>query len=156
MIGPMRQPNRTLRAPSPHRAVAALASPVIGYFVARLLLELFVLPELPVYVACLAVAVVLGYRAWTARIDLRDDSLRVHNTLVSTTVAREHVRRVAENGRIEWQAGRSRATRSPAETLRAPWWTVRTGASTYARNREELRSWVRTASRRHPDDEAAA
>lgn len=156
MIGPMRHANRTLRAPALHRAVAALASPVVGYFVARLILELATLPEIPVYAACLALAVLLGYRAWAARVELREGSLRVHNTLVSTTVAREHVRRVPENGRVEWQDDRRRPSRTLAETLRAPWWTMRTSASTYARNREEVRSWVRTGPQSQPDEEAAA
>jgi hypothetical protein len=155
MIGPMRHANRTLRAPAVHRAVAALVSPVVGYFVARLLLELVDLPELPVYAVCLVVAVLLGYRAWAARIDLSDDAMRVHNTLVTQKIGRESVHRVAETGRIEWHTGRNRPTRSPAESLRAPWWTLGTAATTYARNREELRSWVRTA-RREPDDRAAA
>ncbi|GAA6524666.1 hypothetical protein [Intrasporangium sp. DVR] len=152
----MRYANRTLRAPAVHRAVAALASPVIGYFVARLLLELLTLPERPVYAVCLVVAVLLGYRAWAARIELEDESMRIHNTLVSSTIGRSDVRRVPESGRIEWHHGRTRPTRSPAESLRAPWWTLGTASRTYARNREELRSWVRTAPRAQPDDQAAA
>jgi len=40
MIGRMRHGPRTLRAPVGHRVVAAVASPLVGYFVARLILEL--------------------------------------------------------------------------------------------------------------------
>ena len=109
MIGPMggRQEgtgDSRLRAPAAHRAVAALACPVVGYFVARLLVRL--VPSLPApitYAVCLALAVALGWRAWSARIDLGTKSLRVHNTLVTTTVDRRDVRRVSSSGRLEWR-----------------------------------------------------
>lgn len=149
--------HRTLRAPAGHRAVAALASPVVGYFVARLLLVLAAWPEAPVYAVSLAVAALLGYRTWTARIDLRDRAMRVHNTLVSLTIPLDSVRRVTETGRVEWhpRRGNQRPTRSLAETLRSPWWTLGTARTTYARNQEEVRSWVR-AARRQPGNRAAA
>jgi hypothetical protein len=156
MIGRMRHGPRTLRAPAGHRVVAALASPVVGYFVARLVLELVNLPEGVVYAVCLTVAAVLGYRAWTARIDLRNnEAMRVHNTLVSQSISRDNVHRITERGRIEWRRRGDRPTRSLSETLRPPWWAFGTAATTYARNREELRSWVRTAGRR-PDGQPAA
>jgi hypothetical protein len=156
MIGRMRHGPRTLRAPVGHRVVAAVASPLVGYFVARLILELVNLPELPVYAVCLAVAAALGYRAWTARIDLSsDDAMRVHNTLVSQSISPDSVHRVTDSGRIEWRRGRDRPTRSLSETLRPPWWAFGTAATTYARNREELRSWVRTSGRR-PGGQPAA
>ena len=136
MIGRMRHGPRTLRAPAGHRVVAALASPVVGYFVARLVLELASLPEVPVYAVCLTVAAALAYRAWTARIDLRDnDAMRVHNTLVSQSISRHDVHRVTDRGRIEWRRGRDRPMRSLSETLRSPWWAFGTAATTYARNR---------------------
>ncbi len=156
MIGRMRHAPRILRAPAGHRVIAALASPLVGYLIARLILELVTLPELPVYGACLTVAAVLGVRAWAARIDLsRNDALRVYNTLVSQSISRSSVHRVTDNGRIEWRRGGDRPTRSLSETLRPPWWAFGTAATTYARNREELRSWVRTAGRR-PDGQPAA
>lgn len=160
MIGPMsamRHADRTLRAPAGHRAIAALASPVVGYFVARLVLVLSTLPELPVYTACLTLATLLGLRTWTARIHLGDTSMRVHNSLVTVTIPRDSVRRVTETGRVEWYQRRrnQRPSRSLAESLRAPWWTLGIARTTYARNQEEVRSWVRTG-RRQPDDKAAA
>ena len=156
MIGRMRHGPRTLRAPAGHRVVAALASPVVGYFVARLILELVDLSEVPVYAVCLSVAAALGFRAWTARIDLRNnEAMRVHNTLVSQSISRDDVHRITERGRIEWRRSGNRAARSLSETLRSPWWAFGTAATTYARNREEVRSWVRTAGRR-PDGQPAA
>lgn len=154
MIGPMRQADRTLRAPAAHRAVAAVLSPVIGYFVARLLLRLTDLPAAAVYGVCLVVAAFLGYRAWAARLELHDDTLRVHNTLLSQSVARADIRRVNEAGAIEWHASTGRSTRAPAEVLHRPWWTLGSGEATYRTNREEVRSWLRAARRRAGEQES--
>jgi len=137
-----------LRAPAAHRLVAALACPVVGYFVARLLLRFVpALPDAPTYAACLAVALVLAVRAWTARVDLGTKTLKVHNTLVTRTLERQHVKRVADNGRIEWLAGERRAMRLPSEALHGPWWTLGTGRGRYAANRARLESWQRTSPR---------
>ncbi|WP_256792574.1 hypothetical protein [Terrabacter sp. Ter38] len=145
-----------LRAPAAHRAVAALACPVIGYFVARLLVRL--VPSLPAtiaYAVCVALALALGWRAWSARIDLGTKSLRVHNTLATTTIDRRHVRRVTSRGRLEWRRGQGRPVRLPSEALRGAWWTVGTGRSAYAFNRQRLESWIRLSSRVDLDPEAA-
>jgi hypothetical protein len=150
----MRHADRTLRAPAAHRAVAAVASPVIGYFVARLLLRLADLPPAAVYGACLALAGLLGYRAWAARLELHEDSLRVHNTLLSQSVARADIRRVNEAGAIEWHASTGRSTRAPVEGLHRPWWTLGAGEATYRTNREEVRSWLRAARRRAGEQES--
>ncbi|MFD1052976.1 hypothetical protein [Terrabacter terrigena] len=144
-----------LRAPAAHRALSALACPVIGYFVARLVLHY--LPRGPVtavYAVCLTLAVALGWRAWSARIELGAQSLRVHNTLASTTVERSHVRRVSSGGRLEWTPGDGRPVRLPSEALRGAWWTLGTGRAAYALNRERLESWARL-SRADLDPEAA-
>ncbi|KJK13234.1 hypothetical protein UB45_04560 [Terrabacter sp. 28] len=144
-----------LRAPAAHRAVSALACPVLGFFVARLVLRL--LPGIPApvaYAVCLAVAVALGWRAWSARIDLGTTSLRVHNTLASTTVRRIDVRRVSSGGRLEWSRDDGRPVRLPSEALRGAWWTLGTGRAAYALNRERLESWARLA-RVDVDPEAA-
>jgi hypothetical protein len=145
----------TLRAPAGHRAAAAIASPFIGYFVARLVLRL--LPGSPtaaVYAVCPAVAVGLGWRAWSARVELGHSSLRVHNTLASTTIARRDVRRVSSGGRLEWARGDGRPVRLPCEALRGAWWTLGTGRAAYAFNRDRLESWARL-SQPHLDSEAA-
>jgi len=153
MIGPMGGSQEStgesrLRAPAVHRAVSALACPVVGYFVARLLVRLA--PSLPpaiTYAVCLAVAVALGWRAWSARIELGTKSLRVHNTLATTTVDRREVRRVSSAGRLEWNRPGSRPVRLPSEALRGAWWTFGTGRTAYALNRERLESWARLTSR---------
>jgi hypothetical protein len=144
-----------LRAPAVHRAVAALACPVVGYFVARLLVRLA--PSLPApttYAVCLALAFGLGWRAWSARIDLGRKSLRVHNTLATTTIDRRDVRRVSSSGRLEWRRGQGRPVRLPSEALRGPWWTFGTGRAAYAFNRQRLESWTRLSSRADLDSEA--
>ncbi|MGO4598119.1 hypothetical protein [Terrabacter sp. 2RAF25] len=133
-----------LRAPAAHRAVSALASPVIGYFVARLVLHLLPgVPSAAVYAVCLALALALGWRAWSARIELGPTSLRVHNTLASTTAARRDVRRVSAGGRLEWNRGGGRPVRLPSEALRGAWWTLGTGRAAYVLNRQRLESWAR-------------
>ncbi len=161
MIGPMGGRHEgtggsRLRAPAAHRAVAALACPVIGYFVARLLVRLVpALPATITYAVCLALALALGWRAWSARIDLGTKSLRVHNTLITTTIDRRDVRRVSSSGRLEWRRGQGRPVRLPSEALRGPWWTLGTGRSAYAFNRQRLESWTRLSSRADLDSEAA-
>ncbi|GAA3699356.1 hypothetical protein GCM10022399_14770 [Terrabacter ginsenosidimutans] len=146
-----------LRAPAAHRAVAGLTCPLVGYFVARLLVRL--VPSLPAaitYAVCLAVALALGWRAWSARIELGARSLRVHNTLATTTVDRRDVRRVSSSGRLEWRRSTSgRPVRLPSEALRGAWWTLGTGRSAYALNRERLESWARQTARLDLDTEAA-
>ena len=161
MIGPMRGTHEgtgrsCLRAPAGHRAVSALACPVIGYFVARLAVRLA--PSTPTavtYAVCLALAVALGWRAWSARVDLGTSSLRVHNTLATTRLARRDVRRVSASGRIEWRRDDGRPVRLPSEALRGAWWTFGTGRAAYAFNRERLKSWTRLGSRLDVDSEAA-
>jgi hypothetical protein len=138
----------TLQAPTWHRVVTALACPVIGYFVARLL-ERY-LPAVPAPAAlavCLTSALVLAVRAWRARVDLRRDELRVHNMLSSTTVERRLVRRVSSTGRVEFRRGSERLTRLPCEALQGPWWAFGSGGRRYVANRERLSSWARTSSR---------
>ena len=149
MIGPMGDAHlatggNRLRGPALHRALSALACPVIGYFVGRLVLRL--LPGLPatvVYAVCLGLALVLAWRAWSARIDLGTDSLRVHNTLATTSVQRSAVRRVSSGGRLEWSHGEGRRVRLPSEALRGAWWTLGSGRAAYVLNRERLESWAR-------------
>ncbi|GAA2745652.1 hypothetical protein GCM10009868_27930 [Terrabacter aerolatus] len=161
MIGPMRGRHEStggsrLTAPAAHRAVAGLTCPVVGFFVARLLEHL--VPSLPTvltYAVCLAVALTLGWRAWSARIDLGARSLRVHNTLATTTVDRRDVRRVSSSGRLEWRRGGDRPVRLPSEALRGAWWTLGTGRTAYALNRERLESWARLTARLDLDQEAA-
>jgi hypothetical protein len=134
----------TLRAPARHRAVAALANPVIAYLVARLLLRLLpALPTLPTYAVCVLIGIAVGWRAWTARIDLGSGAILVHNTLATTRVERRGIKRIAESGRVEWRPGSERAMRLPAEALHGPWWTLGTGRTAYALNREQARSWLR-------------
>ncbi len=140
-----------VRAPAALRAVAALASPVIGYFVARLLLRVAPLPETVTYAVCLAVGVVLGWRAWSARVVLDEHAASVHNALVTRTVHRHDIRRVDDRGRIEWHSGAPRPVRLPAEALRRPWWTLGVGESRYAGNREQVRRWL--ALERAPRDD---
>jgi len=161
MIGPMGGRHEgtggsRLRAPAGHRAVATLACPAIGYFVARLLVRL--VPSLPApmtYAVCVALALALAWRAWSARIDLGTKHLRVHNTLMTTTIDRRDVRRVSSGGRLEWRRGRGRPVRLPSEALRGGWWTLGTGRSAYAFNRQRLESWIRLSSRVDLDSEAA-
>lgn len=161
MIGPMHGRHEStggsrLSAPTAHRAVAGLTSPVVGFFVARLLVRL--VPSLPTamtYAVCLAVGLTLGWRAWSARIDLGTRSLRVHNTLATTTVDRRDVRRVSAGGRLEWRRGVGRPVRLPSEALRGAWWTLGTGRTAYALNRERLESWARLTARVDLDQEAA-
>jgi len=161
MIGPMGGRHEgtggsRLRAPAAHRVVAALACPVIGYFVARLLVRLVpALPATITYAVCLALALALGWRAWSARIDLGTKSLRVHNTLMTTTIDRRDVRRVSSSGRLEWRRGQGRPVRLPSEALRGAWWTLGTGRSAYAFNRQRLESWTRLSARLDLDSEAA-
>ncbi|MFM6850039.1 MAG: hypothetical protein ACKOVB_13160 [Terrabacter sp.] len=135
-----------LRAPAAHRAVSALACPVIGFFVGRLVLRL--LPGIPatiVYAVCVGLALVLAWRAWSARIDLGTDSLRVHNTLATTSVERSAVRRVSAGGRLEWGRGEGHRVRLPSEALRGAWWTLGSGRAAYLLNRERVESWARLA-----------
>lgn len=156
MIERMRHETRTVRAPAAHRAVAALVSPVVGYFVARLVIRLTGLPEVPAYAVCLALALVLAVRTWQARVDLAGTDLRIHNTLVSSTMPCAKVHRVVESGRIEWRGRRpNQFNRAPAEALHRPWWTLGSGSATYARNREEVRSWLRAAASEAAEAEAA-
>jgi hypothetical protein len=131
-----------LRAPAAHRAVAAVASPVIGYFVARLLLRFTPLPDPVAYAVCLALGVWLGWRAWSARIVLDGHRARVHNALVNKSVHRHDIRRVDDRGRIEWHSGAPRPVRLPVEALRRPWWTLGHGEAQYARNRDAVRDWL--------------
>ena len=133
-----------LRAPAAHRAVAAVASPVIGYFVARLLVQYTALPELATYAVCVALGAWLGWRAWSARVVLEPHRARVYNALATKTVHRHDIRRVDDRGRIEWHSGAPRPVRLPAEALRRPWWTLGHGESRYAGNRDEVREWLRT------------
>ena len=146
----------TLRAPAAHRAAAAAADPVIAYLVARLLLRLFPsLPTWPTYAVCLVIGLVLAWRAWTARIDLGTRAMHVHNTLATTRVDRRGVKRIAESGRVEWRPdAERRAMRLPAEALHGPWWTLRTGRTAYALNRERARGWLRTMPHDVADDDA--
>ena len=161
MIGPMGGRHEgtgvsRLRAPAAHRGLSALACPVVGYFVARLLVRLFpALPATATYAVCLALALALAWRAWSARIDLGTKSLRVHNTLMTTTIDRRDVRRVSPTGRLEWRRDGSRPTRLPSEALRGSWWTLGTGRRAYAFNRERLESWTRLSARLDLDSEAA-
>lgn len=131
-----------LRAPAAHRAVAAVASPVIGYFVARLVLRLVSLPETITYAVCLALGAWLGWRAWSARLDLDQHRARVHNALATKTVHRHDIRRVDDRGRIVWHSGAPRPVRLPAEALHRPWWALGLGEARYASNREQVRHWL--------------
>ncbi|EWT02256.1 hypothetical protein N865_06600 [Intrasporangium oryzae NRRL B-24470] len=142
----MSRRDQTVRAPSAHRAIAAIANPVLGYFVARLLLRLTTLPATITYAVCLGVALVLAFRAWSARVELVADRLRVRNTIASTRVPVTSVRRVADSGRVEWLTPQRRKMRLPAESLHAPWWTFGIGSGHYAFNRETVRSWLRAAA----------
>jgi hypothetical protein len=152
----------TLRAPTAHRVVTALACPVIAYFVARLLVRFVpAVPEVAAYVACLALGLFLAVRAWRARVELGPDALRVHNMLSSTSVERGIVRRVSSTGRIEFRRGSERLTRLPCEALQGPWWSFGSGGRRYVANRERLSSWTRVSSRArredddHPDEAVA-
>ncbi|GAA5024223.1 hypothetical protein GCM10023258_16120 [Terrabacter aeriphilus] len=147
----------TLRAPTVHRALAALACPVLGYFVARLLVRF--VPALPAavpYAVCLAAALLLGWRAWSARVVLGEADLRVHNTLATTTIERPAVRRVSSTGRVEWLRGDRRPVRVPSEALSAPWWTFGASGSAYAHNRERVESWTRRSTPRRPAEPTEA
>ncbi len=144
----------TLHAPTAHRAVTALACPVIAYFVARLLVRFVpAVPEVAAYAGCLALGLLLAVRAWRARVEMGPDALRVHNMLSSTTVERRVVRRVSSAGRIEFRRGSERLTRLPCEALQGPWWSFGSGGRRYVANRERLSSWTRTTSRVARDDE---
>lgn len=148
MIGGMSRPaDRTVRAPGVHRAIAALANPVLGFFVAQLLVRVTSLPATITYAVCVGAGLVLGFRAWYSRVVLVGDRLRVHNTLASTKVPVAAVRRIADTGRIEWTTRDRRRLRLPSESLRAPWWAFGSGGRHYALNREKVRSWIRTATR---------
>ena len=152
----------TLRAPTAHRLVSALASPVVGYLIARLLVRYVApLPDVPTYAAVLTVALIVAVRAWRSRIELGMRSVRVRNTLATTTIDRRNVRHVTANGRLEWRRRDGRALRLPSEALAAPWWTLGTGRRRYAANRERLARWARAASAPRPSvddrpDEAVA
>ncbi|MEO6999671.1 MAG: hypothetical protein ABI112_16455 [Terracoccus sp.] len=147
---------QALRAPIPHRAMTAIACPVLAYFVARLLLRLSGLPAGATYALCLAVGVLIGYRAWSTRLELQPDAIRVHNSLASATIKRETVRRVNDRGRIEARdAGSPRTAHLPADALHQPWWAFGTGDATYAVNREQVRSWIRLGTAPAGDDSAA-
>ncbi|MDN5790809.1 MAG: hypothetical protein L0H25_08075 [Micrococcales bacterium] len=135
---------QAVRAPAVHRAVAGLASPVIGYFVARLILHWTTLPAPVTYAVCLATSLALAWRAWSARVVLGEDDLTIVNTLASTSIARAQVRRITDAGRIEPRSDNGRpASRLLVEALRPPWWTLRTGRHQYSLNREQIRSWLR-------------
>lgn len=154
MIGAM-SASTILRAPIPHRATAAVACPVVAYFVARLLLRLTGLPTGATVAVCLVVGVLIGYRAWSTRLELATDAVRVHNSLASSTLRRDTVRRVSDRGRIEARGAESpRATQLPADTLHQPWWAFGTGNATYAVNREQVRGWIRTGPVLAGDDPA--
>ncbi len=144
MIGRMSLAEQTVRAPAAHRAIAAAASPVIGYFVARLILHWTSLSAPIVYAVCLAIAFVLAWRAWSARVVLDEQDLTVVNTLASMSCAHSQVRRITDAGRIETRSGEGgRGARIPAEALRQPWWTFGAGRRAYDLNREQIRSWLR-------------
>ena len=151
MIGAM-SASQSLRPPVAHRATGAVACVVVAYFVARLLLRLTGLPSGLTYAVCLAVGVLIGYRAWSTRLELGPDAIRVHNSLASSTVSRETVRKINDRGRIESrEAGSRRTTHLPADALHQPWWAFGAGNATYALNREQARSWVRVGSARADD-----
>ncbi len=153
MIGPMTAPT-ALRPPAAHRIVTALMAPVLGFLVARLLLRLVGgMPSWLAYGVCALLAVVVAYRAWTTRIELRGDTVAVVNTLLTTRVPLAEVTRVNDRGRIEVTAASSpRATHLPAEALHQPWWAFGHGAEVYTLNREQVRGWRRRAT----DADAAA
>ncbi len=113
---------------------------------ARLLLRLVpALPTLPTYAVCVLLGLAVGWRAWTARVDLGTRSMLVHNTLATTTGgAARQSSASPSRGRVEWRPGTERAMRLPAEALHGPWWTLGTGRTAYALNREQARSWLRT------------
>ena len=131
-----------LRAPTALRAVTALASPVLAYFVARLILRYTAVPDAVAYAVCLAVGVGLGWRAWSARVVLDEHAAHVHNALATKTVHRHDIRRVDDRGRIHWHSGAPRTVRLPVEALRRPWWTLGLGERRYAANRERVREWL--------------
>ncbi|WP_254666424.1 hypothetical protein [Humibacillus sp. DSM 29435] len=146
---------QALRAPVPHRVVAATACPVVAYFVARLLLRLTGLPSGVTYAVCLAVGVLVGYRALATRVELAPDAIRVHNSLASSTISRATVRRVNDSGRIECRdAGSPRTSHLPADALHQPWWAFGSGKATYAVNQEQVRSWIRVAPARAEDGDS--
>lgn len=154
MIGAMSAP-QALRAPVLHRVVAATACPVVAYFVARLLLRLTGLPSGVTYAVCLALGVLVGYRALATRVELVPDAIRVHNSLASSTISRATVRRVTDSGRIECRDSRSpRTSHLPADALHQPWWAVGSGSATYAVNREQVRSWIRVLPARPEDGDS--
>lgn len=144
-----------LRAPALHRATAALACPVVGYFVARLLLRFTGLPRSVTYAVCLVVGLSIGYRAWVSRVELRPDSLRVHNSLGTSTLTREKVHRVSDRGRVETRDSASRRpAHLPADALHDPWWAFGRGRVTYCVNREQVRSWTRVEATQARSDSA--
>lgn len=153
MIGAMRHANETVQGPAGHRAVAALASLVVAYLIARLAIRLGV-PETTAYAVCLVAGLVVAYRSWRVRVELQDERLRVHNTLASSTVPRADIRRVNERGAIEWHASTGRSTRAPVEALHRPTWSFGSGEATYLANRETVRTWLRAARRRAGEQES--
>ena len=146
---------RTVRAPAAHRAISTTASPLLGFLIARLVLHFTPAPAALTYAVCLALGLLLAVRAWRVRLDRSDAGLRVHNTLASTTVPPGAVRRVTDQGRVEWRRGDHRALRLPAEALHGPWWTFGSAADTYALNREQVRSWLRASAGRTDEDPPA-
>lgn len=132
-----------LRAPAAHRVIAAVSSPVLAFFVARLVLRYTALPATPTYAVCLLVGLVLAWRAWSARVELTPDAVRLVNTLATTSVPRADVRRVSDRGRVEsGAAGSRRTTQLPAEALHQPWWVFGQGRETYGSHREQVRAWL--------------
>ena len=103
---------------------------------------------------CLAVAVALGWRAWSARIELGTKSLRVHNTLATTTVDRREVRRVSSAAASSGAAGVTSGAAAVGGAARGVV-DLRDGRTAYALNRERLESWTRLTARLDLDPEAA-
>lgn len=134
-----------LRAPAGHRAAAALACPVVGYFVARLVLHWTNLPAALTYAGCLLIALVLAWRAWSTRLVIGADALQIVNTLATTSVARSEVRRITDTGRVVSVSRGSRAVRLPVEALHQPWWAPGAGRD-YELNRNRVRGWLRSPS----------
>lgn len=132
-----------LRAPAAHRAIAAVASPVLAFFVARLVLRYTPLPTTATYAVFLIIGLVLAWRAWSARVELTPDAVRLVNTLATTSVPRAEVRHVSEGGQVEsGAAGSRRTTQLPADALHQPWWAFGHGRESYVRHREQVRAWL--------------